>query len=64
VTEKWVITHARPGGAWSAKQLAAIGVSWPPKKGWKQRVEGMEISEEQRQTFEAGAIKKQKDFYE
>lgn len=27
-----------PKGGWTKAQLAAWGVSWPPEKGWRQRV--------------------------
>ena len=27
-------------GAWSAKQLAAWGVPWPPPKGWRRKLNG------------------------
>lgn len=29
---------------WSKAQLAAVGVEWPPLKGWKSRIVGLEIS--------------------
>lgn len=28
-----------PSGGWSAKQLAAWGVPWPPPKGWRRELE-------------------------
>jgi hypothetical protein len=28
-----------PRGGWSKKQLAEWGVSWPPLKGWRRRLE-------------------------
>lgn len=28
-----------PRGGWSRNQLAQWGVSWPPPKGWKRRLE-------------------------
>ena len=27
-------------GSWSRKQLAAWGVSWPPPKGWRRKLNG------------------------
>ena len=27
-----------PKGGWTKAQLAAWGVSWPPEKGWRQRI--------------------------
>jgi len=32
-------------GAWTRKQLALIGVAWPPPKGWKRRIIGEPILE-------------------
>ena len=53
VSAKWIHAHHTSRGAWTRRQLAAIGVSWPPARGWMWRAEGMEITEAQRQTFEA-----------
>ena len=27
-----------PNGGWTKKALAELGVSWPPKKGWKKEL--------------------------
>lgn len=54
VTLKYIMKHRRKGGAWSAKQLNAIGVGWPPKKGWKQRSIGYEMTPKQQIAFETG----------
>lgn len=27
-------------GGWSKEQLAVLGVSWPPKKGWREALTG------------------------
>ena len=32
-----------PGG-WNREQLKLIGVTWPPKSGWKERAIGREIT--------------------
>jgi|TARA_R110002049_G_scaffold275141_1_gene453140 hypothetical protein len=40
-------------GAWTRSQLQAIGVSYPPKKGWKKRCIGRQISEENLTLFKA-----------
>ena len=52
VTQEWIEKFNSKDGAWTLDQLEQIGVSWPPLKGWKQRVEGMLISEERRARFE------------
>ena len=45
VTEEFLEKYKTPNGAWNAKQLALLGISWPPKKGWKRRSIGKCISE-------------------
>lgn len=38
---------------WSKAQLAAVGVEWPPLKGWKSRIVGLEISDDNAAIFAA-----------
>jgi ribonuclease HI len=45
-------------GAINARQLAVLEMKWPPRRGWRRRLVGMEISEETYKTFLA--LKKQK----
>jgi len=52
VTEAWLIEHQSKAGAWTADQLAAIGVAWPPAHGWKRQVIGRQISDDARGRFE------------
>jgi len=33
-------------GGWTKKQLAAVGVSWPPSQGWKSRIVGGTLDDE------------------
>lgn len=54
ITHEWLLTHATNGDAWNAAQLAAIGIAWPPRAGWKARAIGMRVSELQRRAFESG----------
>lgn len=53
VTEEWIESYKTKGGAWNKKQLAQIGVHWPPLAGWKARAVGRNISDAERQAFEA-----------
>jgi hypothetical protein len=46
ITEDFLAKIASQKGGWNSPQLALLGVDWPPKKGWKQNVLGLEISEE------------------
>ena len=38
-------------GGWSRKQLALLGVSWPPETGWKDRLVGTEIDSDVENEF-------------
>jgi tape measure domain-containing protein len=38
VTADMIDAARTPNGGWTQAQLAAWGVSWPPVKGWKQRL--------------------------
>ena len=44
VTKKWIHAHRTPAGAWNRKQIEALGLSWPARKGWIKALEGTEIS--------------------
>lgn len=52
ITRNWLHLNSTPGGGWTAQQLAAICVPWPPKRGWLNSVCGREIAIEQRYEFE------------
>lgn len=53
VTKTWVHAHKTVRGGWTKKQLAVLGVPWPPPKGWLKAVVGTQITESQRIEFEA-----------
>ena len=38
VTAEEIEAKKTPAGAWTKAQLAEWGVSWPPQKGWKERL--------------------------
>lgn len=57
VTKEWLDAHRGLGGAWTSLQLKALGVKWPPTAGWRDRLYGTEISEEQAAIFIAGKHK-------
>lgn len=54
VTEKWVHQHATGKGGYTRQQLAILGVSWPPKRGWIKRVTRKRLTLEQKTRFENG----------
>jgi len=53
VTEDWITRNTTKRGGYKAAQLKAIGVSWPPAGGWKQRVSGRLLSPENKRIFES-----------
>ena len=59
VTEEYLLAHSTEKIGWTADQLRSIGISWPPKKGWKKEVIGTEITETQRVRFEQRLTAKQ-----
>jgi hypothetical protein len=40
LTRKEIMAKRTPAGGWTAAQLAEWGVSWPPRKGWINRLAG------------------------
>jgi hypothetical protein len=52
VTYQYIQDHKSEKGGWTKKQLSALGVDWPPQKGWIHTVEGKLLTEEQVNTFE------------
>lgn len=64
VTEKWIRSFRTQHGGWTAKQLACLGVKWPPVTGWIQRAIGQEISKKDRKNFESFSTQGQLTFAE
>jgi len=52
VTRAWVMEHRTPRGAWTRDQIEQLGLTWPMRHGWIDRVSGREITEEAQQRFE------------
>ncbi len=53
VTEEWLRAHGTGGIAWNAAQLRAVGVAWPPRKGWIGRLVGTMIPLSAKNDFES-----------
>lgn len=51
ITEKFLKEGQSKKGGWNKKQLAVLGISWPPTPGWKQIVIGQLIDEKNAQEF-------------
>jgi len=54
--------YRTPAGLWRKVQLEALGLGWPPEKGWIKRVVGMELTEEQFNQF-TGKRPEQQDLF-
>ena len=53
ITKEWLEANSNNGG-YSAKQLKAVNVNWPPQSGWKKRLVGCIITETAKVNFETG----------
>lgn len=56
ITEDWIKSNASVRGGWTAKQFSAIGIDWPPVKGWIGRVIGTTIDETSKHVFETSQL--------
>jgi hypothetical protein len=53
ITKAWIHEHATwRGTGWTKAQLDAIGIEWPPRRGWIVSVTGTAITDAQRRAFE------------
>ena len=52
VTREWMLACRRNGGSWCRRQLALLGVVWPPSRGWMKSIIGRRISAELKTKFE------------
>ena len=53
LTKQYIHKHSTKSGGFTEPQLMAIGVAWPPKKGWISRSVGKEISDGEQWLFES-----------
>lgn len=51
ITNTLIEAGKSDSGAWSRKQLGLIGVPWPPLRGWRSRIVGEEITQEDADKF-------------
>lgn len=56
LTKELIEANKTPAGGYTRSQLEAIGVAWPPKKGWKKGSIGKEISEHAFREFSRGRV--------
>lgn len=51
VTKDFILAYKTDRGAWTRAQLSLLGVDWPPRAGWMQRVVGMELNDSDAEAF-------------
>jgi hypothetical protein len=63
ITNEFIKLGASDRGGWNKHQLEVLGVPWPPTEGWKDRIIGTEISDEDAKEFLylRGMTKKQRN---
>ncbi len=54
ITKEWLDSNRTDKGAFTRKQIQALGIKWPPRSGWMQSVVGEMITHEQARQFEGG----------
>ena len=58
VTKKWIMENRTVKGAWTKAQIHALGMTWPPRKGWIGEIVGKMITDENARLFEASKTTK------
>lgn len=59
ITRRYLMNHRTQRRAWTRPQIEALGLDWPPRKGWIDSLIGKELSEDNRKAFEAKVTIKQ-----
>lgn len=52
VTRDWIFKNKTTKGGWNKPQIEALGLTWPPKEGWIDRLDGTTISSSSARQFE------------
>lgn len=55
VSLNWLQRHKTPNGGYRKAQLAALGLGWPPERGWQAGQVGRFIPADRAKAFEQGA---------
>ena len=55
ITRDWIFNNRTKRGAWTKKQINALGLKWPATSGWIDELEGTAISSHNARTFEEGS---------
>ena len=43
ITEEWIVKNKTPNGGYNRKQFEILGIQYPPKKGWKDEIIGIDL---------------------
>lgn len=56
ITNEWLMQHRTKNGGWTKAQAEILYIKYPFVRGWKKRVDGLEISDQTKSEFEQSAI--------
>ena len=59
ISREYIMEYRTDKGSWTQPQLEALGVEWPPVKGWIERISGNELSPGDQKTFQSKVTIKQ-----
>lgn len=51
ITENLLVQGCSGHGGWNARQFKLLGINWPPKEGWKNKVIGNYIEDSLAEEF-------------
>ena len=57
ITKEWIMNNRTKRGAWTKKQIEALGLKWPATQGWINDLVGDVISSHDARSFEEGKDK-------
>jgi len=55
ITREWIFNNRTERGAWTKKQIEALGLKWPTTSGWIDELVGEAISSHNARIFEESA---------
>ncbi len=62
ITKKYILDNMTERGAWTKPQIEALGIQWPPAKGWIELLIDNEISSEKAKIFESKVPAKARNY--
>jgi hypothetical protein len=52
ISDDWILKNATKNGGYTKRQLAIVGIDWPPVAGWKAEVIGLDLDRVSVEEFE------------